>query len=334
MKFKYIITITVALFSNFINAQDPIFTQAFLMPETMNPGYTGFLETTSAGIIHRTQWPDLNFRVDTNYGYFSTWLEDANSGVGVNFLSHREDFTGYNYMQANANYAYRVALSDYWYFRPGIEVGYGSKSYGFQNLILRDQINIANETINPESIDPMKLNNRLHFFDMSAGLLFYNDNIWFGTSLKHLTKPNISMAQEGNIPLDMFFTVNAGYEFELAEYVDVTFFPYETRMTLTANFMKQGEYNRLDLGTSLLFNKFFVGATTAINPMEKAYDSHTVTSVNLFGGLQYENFKIGYSYDISTSKLKNTGGVYELSLVYQFDVEARKCFGCPNYLVK
>lgn len=330
MKFKSLLY-TIGLFSTIMSAQDPIFTQYFLVPETINPSFTGFLETTSAGVIHRSQWTNLKYKIDTDYAYFSTWSENNNSGIGVSFLNHRENFTGYNYLQANVNYAYRVELNYEWYFRPGIEVGYGSKSFGFQNLILRDQINIDTEIINPTSIDPLQLNNRIHFIDISTGLLFYTENIWIGTTIKHLNKPNIAISEEGNIPLDMFYNISTGYEFEIADYITPTFLPYETRMMLTANFMSQGEYNRLDIGTSLIFSNFTIGLTAALNPMKKTQESHTLTSLNLFSGLQYENFKLGFSYDANTSKIGNTGGVFELGLVYQFDVDARKCFGCPGY---
>ena len=90
MKIKHILFFILALISVESKAQDPIFTQYFLVPETINPGFTGFLETTSAGLIHRTQWPDLNLKIETDYAYFSTWAENANSGIGVNFLNHRE----------------------------------------------------------------------------------------------------------------------------------------------------------------------------------------------------------------------------------------------------
>lgn len=331
MKLKTVIfSIIAGLFSINTNAQDPIFTQYFLVPESINPGFTGFLETTSAGVMHRSQWTNLKYKIDTNYAYASTWLENSNSGVGVSFLNHRENFTGYNFLQANINYAYRIELNYEWYFRPGIEVGYGSKSFGFQNLLLRDQINISSETINPISIDPLQLNNRIHFIDISTGLLFYTENAWIGTAVKHLNRPNIAMAKEGNIPLEMFYNISGGYEFDFGQVI-TTFLPLETRMMVTANFMKQGEYNRLDIGGSLIFNHFAIGVTTALNPIKKTDYSHTLTSVNIFSGLKYENFKFGFSYDANTSNIGNTGGVFELGLVYQFDVEARKCFGCPGY---
>jgi hypothetical protein len=36
-------------------------------------------------------------------------------------------------------------------------------------------------------------------------MLFNNEYTWVGASLKHITKPNISFTQAGNLPLDMFF---------------------------------------------------------------------------------------------------------------------------------
>lgn len=333
MKIKLLFSIILFGFYTNVKAQDPIFTQYFMVPETLNPGFSGFMETTNVGILHRTQWPDLNFRVDTNYGFFNTWIEGMNSGVGVSVLSHREKFTNYNFTQINVNYAYKVELTNEWYFRPAIEFGMGTKTYGFQNILLEDQININSGVINPTSVDPLLLNDKVNFFDFTAGMLFNNENIWFGAAIRHLNKPNISFTTAGNVPLDRFLSVTTGYEFQMADYFDIAFFPYETKMLFTANYMKQGEYNRLDLGTGLVFERLFLGATAATNPGRKAEQSHFLTSINLFGGLRYEHFKFGYSYDFNTSKIGKTGGIYELSVTYQFDLEA-KCFGCPNYKTK
>lgn len=330
MKTKLILCLILFQFSIIAKAQDPIFTQYFIVPETLNPGFTGFLETTNAGILHRSQWPDLDFRIDTDFAFINTWREEMNSGFGVNVLNHRERFTNYVYTQANFSYAYRVQLNDDWYFRPAVEIGFGNKSFGFQNLILEDQINIGSATINPISIDPVRLNEKVSFFDVSAGMLFNNEHAWFGLSLKHLNKPNISFTETGNVPLEMFFSANAGYEFRLADYIDIINFPYETKMLLTSNFMKQGEYNRLDLGTGLVFKKIFFGVTTVLNPLKNNGNSHLLTSTNPFFGLQYEHFKFGYSYDFNTSKIGKTGGVHEFSMTYQFDLNVH-CLGCPQY---
>ena len=330
MKLRILSLLFILGFAVKVKAQDPIFTQYFMVPETLNPGFTGFLETTKVGVLHRTQWPDLNFRVDTDYGFVNTWLEEMNSGIGVSVMNHREKNTSYNFTQANLSYAYRVQISDSWYFRPAIEIGFGNKSYGFQNVILEDQINIGAGTINPVSMDPTRLNSKVNFFDVSAGMLVNNENSWFGASLKHLNSPNISFTENGNVPLDMFFSANAGHEFRLADYLDVMIFPVDTKVLLTANYMKQGEYNRLDIGGGLVFNRLFFGVTAATNPLKNTPNSHLVSSVNAYGGLYWDHFKFGYSYDFNVSSIGRTGGVYEISIIYQFDIDGN-CLGCPTY---
>ena len=327
-KMKINLTFLALLCFMLAQAQDPIFTQYFMAPQALNPGYTGFMETTHVGLLHRTQWPDADLKINSDYAFINAWSEDMNSGFGLSFLSQRESFTNYNLNQANASYAYKVQLESDWYFIPGIEVGFGTKSYGFQNLILEDQLNIGTGTIDGTSIDPVGVRDKINFFDVSAGMVVHNDNAFVGVALKHLNKPNISFTNIGNIPLDMFLSVNAGYEFMVSDYND--FLPNNTKLLFTSSFMMQGDYNRLDVGTGLIFSRFFFGAIAATNPSRNNPNSHLLTSINGFGGLQYEHFKFGYSYDFNVSGIGRTGGIHEFSLTYHFDLAA-KCFGCPQY---
>ncbi|WP_416443937.1 PorP/SprF family type IX secretion system membrane protein [Leeuwenhoekiella sp. A16] len=333
MNYKYILLFLLGCSFSKMSAQDPVFTQYFLIPESLNPGFSGFLETTYVGVIHRTQWPALDLRVDTEYGFVNTWLPTVHSGVGVSVLNHRENGSGYSLSEVMANYAYRVQISDNWYFRPAIEIGFGQKSFGFQNLLLQDQINVFSGTINPNSLDTAILKDKVNYFDFTAGMVLQNDEAWVGLSLKHLNRPDISFTEEGNVPLNMFLSLSAGYEFLIADYIDIRTFPFKTKMLITSNYMQQGAYNRLDIGASLLFQKIFLGATAVTNPSKNDQSSQLLTSVNLFTGLQLDSFRLGLSYDLNTTQIGRTGGIYELSLTYQFNMDSR-CFGCPNYLVK
>jgi len=330
MRSILIISVCMLGFISTVKAQDPIFTQYYLFPETLNSGFTGFQETTKAGVLHRTQWPDLNFRVDSDYANFNTWVPSMNSGVGINVLSQRERFTNFSLTQVNFAYAYKVKLTDEWDFRPGLEVGYGFKSFNFNNLILEDQIDLTNETINPVSIDNLDPNDQVSYLDVSASLLFNNEDFWIGASLKHLNKPNISLAPGGNLPLNSLAAITVGYELKLADYLNLTLLPYSTKLMITGNYMQQGDYNRFDFGALFIVDLFYFGAIVATNPNRNTANSHLITSVNLLGGLQYENFKFGVSYDINVSGLGRTGGIYELSVIFTVDQKAR-CFGCPLY---
>lgn len=334
MRLKLFIIIIISCFYTEAKAQDPIFTQYFLVPETLNPGFSGFMETTYTGIIHREQWPDLDLNIATDYAFINTWSEKMNSGLGLSVLNQRENISNYNFTQINANYAYKVRISDDWDFRPAIEVGFGLKSFAFQNLLLEDQINIKSGKNNSNSADPLLKNDKISFFDISAGMVFNTDDLWIGLSVKHLNRPNIAFNETENLPLNTFFSLSAGYEFLLADYINVQLFPYATKLFVTSNYMQQGYYNRLDIGASILFEKIFFGMTAVTNPAKNTVNNNNLlTSVNAFTGLQYEHLRFGISYDFNTSSIGHTGGTYELSLTDQFNLD-KKCFGCPNYVGK
>lgn len=325
---KIIISICLFFSLSNIHAQDPIFTQYFMIPESFNSSFAGAKEGPKAGIIHRTQWPRLNFSINTQFAYVDNWFEDLNSGIGISVLNHKETTTRYNFTQVNLNYALKFQINDNWFFRPSLSLGYGNKSFGFQDLLLGDQINISNGVINSTSIDPILLNEKMNFFDISTSLLLNNERSWVGLTLKHLNRPNISMAFNDNNNLDMFLSIHSSIEFPLN--TNFGRMGNEDSLYLLTNFMHQGEYNRFDIGPQYVNGHLSFGLLAATNPIRTNPNSHFLTSLNAFVGLKYEGFKFGYSYDFSTSQIGRTGGVYEISISYEFD-KNENCFGCPNY---
>lgn len=330
MKLNIFLLLLITLFGLPSRAQDPIFSQYSLVPETINPGFTGFQYNWRAGLIHRRQWPDGNRVMDTDYGFFNKMIGD-HAGLGMTVLNQREAFTNYNYIQINAAYAYRVELDQEWSFRPGIEVGYGRKNYNFQNLLLEDQINVNTGAIASSSIDQGVLNykSNINFADISAGFIIDNDEGWFGASLKHLNRPNITFVNNSNVPLDLFLSVHGGYSFEIQDTPSILL-PENTRLLVTTNYMRQSQFNRLDFGTALKLNDIIIGVNLATNPERKSSYSHFVTSISPYLSVHSEDFNFGYSYDISTSSIGHTQGIHELSLTWQL----RFCGTCVNTVNK
>ncbi|GLB52334.1 hypothetical protein NBRC110019_13740 [Neptunitalea chrysea] len=299
-----------------------------MVPQTLNPGATALQESSSVGLLHRYQWPNSKIPINSDYAFYNTFSEAMNSGIGVNVLSQIESFSHYRLLQVNLAYSYRVQLSRNWYFHPGLEVGYGTKNYGFQNHVLGDQFNIDTGTINDFSIDPLLLNENVGYFDISAGAIINNEQFWFGLSVKHLNRPQISFTNYGNTYLDMFFSVMASYTFEFQD--QPRFIPYDTKLLLSANFMQQGEYNRLDLGMGLRFDPVYAGLVLATNPNSNTENAPIVTSLNPYLGFEYDHFKVGYSYDVIVNGMGQSGGIHELSLIYMFNL-TKDCDGCPDY---
>ena len=323
---KFLLLIVVLIyFEGF--SQDPIHTQFFMVPETLSSSFTGAKQSTRAGIIHRTQWPGLNFSINTQFAFVDNWFEEVKSGIGISVLNHQETTTRYNFTQVNLNYAYQFSITDDWNVRPSISVGYGSKNFGFQNLVLEDQINIFSGIINANSIDPISLNESVRFIDFSTSVLFNSENSWVGMTLKHLNKPNISMELDGQESLEMFFSIHASLYLPFGKYRN---YRNSNKLYLLANAMQQGPYNRFDLGTKYQMERFSFGLLAATNPIKSDQNSHFLTSINAFVGMDWEGFRFGYSYDFNVTEIGRTGGVYELSISYDF-LNIDNCFGCPDY---
>lgn len=331
MKYKLFLYIIFLLAALQVKAQDPIFTQFYLVPEHLNPAFTGVANTWNAGLIHRRQWPNGNRKIDTEYGFVNNLITDE-IGVGLTVLNNKEVFTDYNYFQLNGVFAYRIDLDDDWRMRFGLEAGYGRKDYNFKNLLLEDQINSNDGSISANSTDPGILHNntKLDFMDVSVGFVVDQENAWFGATLKHINRPDISFTEKGVAPLDMFLTVHGGYYFPFDD-SPLRILPDGSTLMITGNYMRQSQYDRLDIGAVVDLTRFSFGVTATTNPEGRSSNSHLVTSVNPIVSLKTGEFTFGYSYDISTSRMGQTRGVHELTLTW---LSNHACSHCDNYKIR
>lgn len=308
-------------------AQDPIFTHNYLTPEMLNPAFTGLFESNTVGVIHRSQWPNLEFQLDSEYAFFNTWNESSNSGIGINFISQKQNFSKYRFTQFNFNYAYKVQLNEDLTFHPAIQIGWGTRSFNLSNFNFEDQIDIQRGIVTPFSVEFYSLNDKINFFDFSVGMLLNTENLYIGISLKHLNKPNVTSFSNGIAPLNMFFSLNFGSQFTISDYVNISQFPFDTKLKLTSNFIKQGDYKRIDLAAAFVFSNYFFGLGNNSNLIINKDTNFNITY--LFGGLNFEHFQFSYSYDFNNLNRLNTGGAHELSLIYRFDLN-KECYTCPK----
>ena len=116
MKLKKIVLIVFFAIAKTVWAQDPIFTQFYLFPQSLNPGFTGILGDWQVGAVHRTQWPNELRQIDTDF-LFANTATGRNGGIGATLLSSREKFTNYSLNQVKLNYSYNIQLNANWYFR-------------------------------------------------------------------------------------------------------------------------------------------------------------------------------------------------------------------------
>jgi len=321
MKKFIILILLVSSLQNY--SQDVIFSQNFLVPETISTSFTGAIRSTKTGSVSRSQWRNSALKITSNFAFVDTWFEGFKSGLGVSFLNQKESGSSYTFNQVNLNFAMAFEISDTWYFRPSVSAGLGNKNYGFQNLLLEDQIDLNNNFINTSTIDPILLKAQRSFLDFSTSVLFNNEDSWVGLTLKHLNKPNISLTQNGEVPLDVFLSVHTKYYIPLLENYR-TWFASKSKIFVLSNYMQQGAYNRFDLGLQYIFeDQMSFGMMVATIPSKNTKETSTINSISTFAGIRWQGFRFGYSYDINTTELVNTGGIHEFSVSYDFEINIR-----------
>jgi len=321
MKRFILLILLVSSLQNY--SQDVIFSQNFLVPETISPSFTGAIRSTKTGSVSRSQWRNSALKITSNFAFVDTWFEGFKSGLGVSFLNQKESGSSYTFNQVNLNFAMAFEISDTWYFRPSVSAGLGNKNYGFQNLLLEDQIDLNNNFINTSTIDPILLKAQRSFLDFSTSVLFNNEDSWVGLTLKHLNKPNISLTQNGEVPLDVFLSVHTKYYIPLLENYR-TWFASKSKIFVLSNYMQQGAYNRFDLGLQYIFeDQMSFGMMVATIPSKNTKETSTINSISTFAGIRWQGFRFGYSYDINTTELVNTGGIHEFSVSYDFEINIR-----------
>ncbi len=320
---KQFFGVVVFLMGFTVRAQDVVFSQNFLVPETLSSSFAGSSRGTKMGSLFRSQWRNATIKTNSKFAFVDTWFERYNIGIGLKVLQQKESASNYQFNQINFDYAVSYQLTRTWFFRPSVSVGWADKSYGFQNLLFEDQINFNSGTSGSTTIDPLFLKDRRGYFDFSASLLFNNEDSWFGITAKHVNTPNISLAENGEVPLDIFWSAHGKYYLSFLENISSRFRRYH-RVYAISNFMLQGRFNKLDIGAQYVYyNQFSVGLTMSTAPLDIADNSRLITSLSAFTGFKWKRFRFGYSYDVNTSDLIRTGGVHEFSICYNFYVNIR-----------
>ena len=80
--------------------QDPIFTQFFNVPETLNPSFAAVNGSTKVNVAHRSQWAGLNYNLSSQFANFNAYVDNINSGFGISMINLLETHTCYSFSLA------------------------------------------------------------------------------------------------------------------------------------------------------------------------------------------------------------------------------------------
>ncbi len=320
---KHLSAIAVFIFlsTSTIVGQDVQFSQFYSAPLYLNPAFTGATQLTRIGSNYRNQWPALEANFITLSAYVDHFIDDKNSGIGFLIQTDKAGLAGLRSTSFTGTYAYQLPLTEVFTVRVGANAGYFLRDVNFSNLTFGDQF-VDGVLTNPTN-EQFDAGAPKSFFNVGSGALLYSDDVWLGLAVDHLNKPNQSLIGQED-KLAMKFSVHGGYKFRFKPGVNgqgMYTRPQERSLTPTFQYKKQGLFNQIDLGMYLTFEPMVLGLWYRGVPFQTVNDFTNHESVVVLVGFTQKtkdsNFKVGYSYDVTISKLGSTsGGAHEFSISY------------------
>jgi len=295
-------------------AQDQQFTQFYSVPTAVSPAFAGASIQSRVSMQYRNQWAAIPGGFTSGNITFDQFMPNISSGIGmlVNY-----DQAGSGALRSSTvalQYAYEARIKRNLFFRPALQLGYGQSSIDFTKLTFYDQMIREGAEVSLESGTVRPVN----YYDMGAGMLLYSPKVWFGASASHLNSPDASLSNSASVILPKKISVHGGYRIRLK---GQSLRKLDHYMVFAANYLSQQQFDQLDLGFYYEYSPMILGIWYRGLPVKSnTYGYMNQDALAFLVGFQAGNYKVGYSYDITISKLgiANSGGSHEVSLVYQW----------------
>lgn len=319
-------------------AQDLHFSQFFNNPLLTNPANTGFIPDADyrLGASYRNQYSNIMsvpYQTMSVYGdaqVFRNQLENGWMGLGGVIVRDVAGTGSLTSTQVYASVAYHQMLGLSSLLSAGFNVGWANKRIDQSKLTFPDQFDgkFFDNTL-PTSVQ--LLNNSSSYFDMQAGLnyaYFPTKDIYInaGYSIQHINRPKETFFEEGDnsrISIRNIAFLNA--IIKTSDVVIINPAAYFTTMAGATEF---------SLGMNAAYDLSGDGSKQIIGGLFYRYNDAVIPMV----GLQISNIRFTFSYDVTTSSLKNYNhsmGAEEFNVMNkgfysQFNGDKRQAL-CPTF---
>lgn len=295
---------------------DPHFTQNYTYPMYINPAMAGQSNGDyRVSAIYRSQWSAMGSPYRTT-GLSADASTSNNLALGVNVLNQSAGDAGFNYFNAYASIAYtgvKFGKKDNHHVVFAMQAGVLNRHVNQSKFKWDDQwnpitgysaSNATSESFNRTSATTLDMGTGVFYYDASQGKAL---NVFGGVSFYHINKPGDPIVSTENAELNtipMRYTIHGGIHINLAE---------------GANIVPHVLYNRQGNAKEL---------TLGIHGQKMVNEETTITAGCYYRikdavapciGVDYKNFLIGVSYDVSVSATGATTrnlNSFELSFSY------------------
>ncbi|PWL29402.1 MAG: hypothetical protein DCO96_06460 [Fluviicola sp. XM-24bin1] len=302
------------------SAQDPQFTQFYANPIYLNPAFAGSHGCPRIAMNYRNEWPSLTGNYVTYSASYDQYFKNISGGFGVLAMHDQQGQGTIFTSMLGAVYSYHLDVSRKFKMMFGARAAMFNKYLDWSKLTFGDMIDPRRGFIY-QTGDVQRGGSR-YFFDASAGMVGYNKHFFFGFAAHHLNRPDESMII-GSSRLPIRMTGHMGAKIPLGSKSQ-----YENITSIMPNviYQYQNGFQELMFGTYVQYGAFTAGAWF------RNRDAFILTI-----GVDTGKFRLGYSYDVTVSRLNNgvSGGSHEISLGLLLNCKDKlptfKTISCPSF---
>ena len=307
--------------NNKVIGQDPIFTQFYSNPIYLNPAFAGSRVCPRFALNYRNEWPNISGNFITTAAAYDQKVEGLSGGLGLIVLTDNAAKT-VKTTRASVVYAYNQSVTRKFSVNFGIEVTYFQKSLDWNKLTFGDMIDPRRGFVYPTN--DLSRGGTSSGIDFSAGVIGYTDKFFFGFATHHLNEPNESLMNSVDVPLPRRYTAHLGASIPL-EVNGGRYSKSKDFVSPNIIFTQQGTFQQLNMGLYVKKSSLTGGV------WYRNKDAFIITV-----GLESEYIKVGYSYDVTISKLSlGSGGSHEVSMGFNFACKPKKksfrMISCPSF---
>jgi type IX secretion system PorP/SprF family membrane protein len=303
-------------------AQDPEFTQFYANKLYLNPAFAGSHNCPRVVMNYRNQWPAITGNYVTTAFAYDQHVDGIKGGLGLLVTNDQAGQSTLKTTRVSGMYSYRQPLGRKFSIKFGMEATYFQKSLDWSKLTFGDMIDPRRGFVYQTNDIPR--GGSVSGIDFGAGVIGYSDVFYAGFAVHHLTEPNESLIL-GASPLPMKYTFHAGANIPLDGPTASKYSKGGASISPNILFRQQDNFTQLNMGIYIKKDAL-VGGIWYRNK-----DAFIVTL-----GIQSDYIKIGYSYDVTVSKLgTGTGGAHEITLGIDFTCKPKKrtfrTISCPSF---
>jgi type IX secretion system PorP/SprF family membrane protein len=344
---KIQVLILFSLLSWAATAQDVHYSQFYMAPLDLNPALTGVMNCNQRlSANYRNQWAsvlrDKAFQT-FNVAYDARIPVGRNDyfGIGGSVWGDQAGSLKLRTNQLTGSFSYSKKMGGYRkkanYLVMGADVGVGQRGINTQDAQWGSQNNNGQFDGSIASGENIFQRDNFIYADVSAGLLWFsvfdeNNNFYIGGAYDHINRANQSFSDGKFVPKPSKFTIHAGGEFQMRDRISL--------LPGIVTFL-QGPYMQVNGGTSLRFSL----SSNKRSTESLQFGTWARIGNNAGGGMimdalilstrfDYQNFSIGFSYDMNVSSLKTasrSNGGFEFALLYKICGPERRNVYCPNF---